>query len=122
MTEEEKKIDEDWKKQIQQEKEKIDEELKASSSDSPSTGKKQIPQANFTLFISGLATQSYILLGLIENPLTKQKEKDINQAKYLIDILNILEEKTKGNLTKDEQNYFKSLMYDLRMAFVECSK
>ncbi len=113
MTEEEKRVDEDWKKQIQQEKEKIEEQERA---------KKQIPQASFTFFISGLATQSYILLGLIENPLTKKKEKDLNQAKYLIDILSILEEKTKGNLTKDEQNYFQSLLYDLRMAYIECSK
>ena len=113
MTEEEKRVDEDWKRQIQQEKEKITEEDR---------GKKQIPEASFMLFISGLATQSYMLLGLVENPLTKKKEKDLNQAKYLIDILNILEEKTRGNLTKDEQDYFQSILYNLRMAYVECSK
>ncbi len=61
-------------------------------------------------------------MGLVENPLTKKKEKDLNQAKYLIDILSILEEKTKGNLTKDEQNYLQSLLYNLRMAYVEYSK
>lgn len=114
MTEEEKKIDEDWKKQVQQEKEKIAEKEEEAET--------QIPQVSFTLFISGLATQSYMHLGLVENPLTKKKEKDLNHAKYLIDILNILEEKTRGNLTKDEQNYFQSLLYDLRMAYVECSK
>lgn len=122
MAEEEKKVDEDWKKQVQQEKEKITEELKASSSDLLSTGKKQAPQASFILFISGLATQSYVHLGLVENPLTKKKEKDLNQAKYLIDILSILEEKTKGNLTKDEQNYLQAFLYNLRMAYIEYSK
>lgn len=122
MAEEEKKVDEDWKKQVQQEKEKVAEELKASSSDLLSTGKKQIPQASFALFISWLATQSYIHLGLVENPFTKKKEKDIIQAKYLIDVLNILEEKTRGNLTKEEQNYLQSLLYDLRLAYVECNK
>jgi hypothetical protein len=114
MTGEEKKIDEDWKKQVQEEKEnatKGEEEVEI-----------QIPQASFLLFVSGIATQAYVHLGLVENPLTKKKEKDLDQAKYLIDVLNILEEKTKGNLTKDEQNYFQSLLYDLRMAYVECSK
>ena len=113
MTEEEKKVDEDWKEQVQQEKEKFAEEKQE---------KEQVPQASFALFISGLATQSYIHMGLVENPLTKKKEKDLNQAKYLIDILNVFEEKTKGNLTEDEQSYFQSLLYDLRMAYVECSK
>lgn len=113
MAEEEKKVDEDWKKQVQQEKEKVAEEDRA---------KKQIPQASFALFISWLATQSYIHLGLVENPFTKKKEKDIIQAKYLIDVLNILEEKTRGNLTKEEQNYLQSLLYDLRLAYVECNK
>lgn len=113
MTEEEKKIDEDWKRQVQEEKEKIVKEEAAA---------KQVPQANFMLFISGLATQVYIHLGLLENPLTKKKEKDLDQAKYLIDILGILEEKTKGNLTKEEQPYLQSLLYDMRMAFVMQSK
>ncbi|KPJ62509.1 MAG: hypothetical protein AMS15_03645 [Planctomycetes bacterium DG_23] len=81
-----------------------------------------MPQANFALFLSGLATEALIYLGEVENPLTKKKEKNLQRAKYSIDLLNIIEEKTKGNLSDQEKALLEQLLYDLRMRFVKASE
>lgn len=111
-----KKVDEEWKQKAQQEKlhneKKIDEDYK---------GKIQ-EEINFNTFIAGLVAQALIHLGVIENPATKKAELDIEQAKYTIDILQILEEKTKGNLTPEEAEYLKNVLHELRLGFVKVSK
>ena len=58
-------------------------------------------------------------LGQIENPLTKKKETDLNQARYTIDILRILKDKTKGNLTEAEDKHLQNALYNLQMSYVQ---
>lgn len=111
MAEKDKIVDEEWKKHIQQEKEKEEE------GEGPS-----LPEPSFVLFVSGLATQALIALGEIENPITHRKEKNLAQARFTIDTLNILEEKTKGNLTPDEEKYLTGILYDLRMSYMAGSQ
>lgn len=76
-------------------------------------GKKIEP--NFSLFVSGLSMQVLIFLGDIDNPITHKKEENLDQAKYIIDTLAILKEKTKGNLTANEANLLDNVLYELRM-------
>jgi len=107
---EQKRVDEEWKRQAREEREKLAEES--------SKPKAPLPPPNFTLFLSGMATQALIALGEIENPATGKREVNLDQAKYTIDLLQIIEEKTKGNLTDEEQKYLDRILYDLRIAYV----
>ena len=58
-------------------------------------------------------------LGMIEDPATGQKAKNLEIGKQTIDILGLLEEKTRGNLDKDEENMLKHMLYDLRILYVK---
>jgi hypothetical protein len=61
-------------------------------------------------------------MGKLINPLTKQVERNLEQAKYSIDILELLQEKTKGNLTEEENKYLDNVLFDLRMNYLEEQK
>jgi hypothetical protein len=58
-------------------------------------------------------------MGKLINPITKQVERNLEQAKYSIDILELLQEKTKGNLTEEEKKYLDNVLFDLRMNYLE---
>ena len=74
-------------------------------------------EPNFNLFVSGLSMQTLIFLGEIDNPITHKKEENLDQAKYIIDTLVMLKEKTKGNLTANEVNLLDNVLYELRMKY-----
>lgn len=74
-------------------------------------------EPNFSMFISSLSMQSLIFLGEIDNPITHKKEENLEQAKYIIDTLAMLKEKTKGNLTASEANILDNVLYELRMKY-----
>lgn len=77
-----------------------------------------LPEVNFPTFIMSLNVSALYHLGAIEDPETKQKKKNLPMAKQTIDILSMLAEKTKGNLTGDEENLLKNMLYDLRILYV----
>ncbi|HNX91129.1 MAG TPA: DUF1844 domain-containing protein [Candidatus Omnitrophota bacterium] len=77
---------------------------------------------DFSMFLSGLFAEGLMSLGLIENPLTGKKEKNLDQARYLIDTLDMLKQKTAGNLTEDEAHALERGLYELRMAYISFSK
>ncbi len=108
------KVDGNWKDEAAKEKDKLKEQFRQEADKQNS----QVPDANFLGFVSGLAAQAMMNLGEIENAVTGQKEVNLPMAKYTIDILGIIEEKTKGNLTDDEKKYLDSSLYQLRMMFV----
>ena len=81
-----------------------------------------LPPADFAFFCYSLATQASVHLGALPNPVTEKTERDLVQAKYTIDLLEMLKRKTEGNLTDDERKILMSLLYDLRMKYVEASK
>jgi hypothetical protein len=87
-------------------------------------GQKQrvLPEPSLKTFVSGLAGQVLINLGLFENPATGKKETDLEMAKYSIDLLQILQDKMKGNLTEEEDKLMKTILYDLRMRYVEACR
>ncbi|MEK7821872.1 MAG: DUF1844 domain-containing protein, partial [Planctomycetota bacterium] len=63
-----------------------------------------------------------VALGEIENPMTRKREKNLAQAKFTIDTLGVIEEKTRGNLTPEEQRYLEGVLYDLKMSFVNSTQ
>lgn len=75
-------------------------------------------QLTFETFALSLGTATMIALGEIENPVTKKKEESLEAAKHNIAILEILTEKTKGNLSESEEKLLQSLLYECRMKFV----
>ena len=68
-----------------------------------------------------LAAQVGVALGETENPVTRQRETDLRAARFLIDTLAMLEEKTRGNRTSEEDEYLAGVLANLRMAFVRRS-
>jgi len=82
----------------------------------------QLPEINFPTFIFSLNSSALVHLGVIEDPATQQKVKNLPMAKQTIDILGMLEEKTKGNLLDDEANMLKTMLYELRMLYVKESQ
>ena len=76
------------------------------------------PPIDFPSYLLSYYTQGLVLLGEVPNPYTNKKEEDVDAARHTIDILSMLEEKTKGNLSKDEQQLLESVIYELRMKFM----
>jgi hypothetical protein len=78
----------------------------------------RLPQINFQTFVISLNSSVLVQLGIIEDPVTGIMEKNLSLAKQTIDILGMLDEKTRGNLDKDEEMMLKNILYDLRMMYV----
>lgn len=112
-------VDEDWKSKAQAEKAKLSEEL-----DSAEEQQSGVPaEAKLIDHLQSLATQAMMWLGVIENPFMEGKRVfDPAQARYLIDMLGMLHEKTQANTDEDEKVYFEKVLPELRMIFVEVSK
>lgn len=81
-----------------------------------------LPEINFATFIISLNASALLHLGVMEDPATGKKVKNLPMGKQTIDILGMIEEKTKGNLTKEEENLLKNILYDLRIIYVKEKK
>lgn len=126
MTEPSKKVDETWKEQAEREKReaaaRVGQEPRPAASPEAAGGPEptgeEFPQARFDLFISGLAMEALTALGDMPHPTTRKQAANPPQARYLIDLLGIIEEKTKGNLSVDEERLLKDTLYQLRMRYL----
>jgi hypothetical protein len=78
-----------------------------------------MPEVSFAAFIYSLSTSALVHLGEIPEPITEKMDKNLPLAKQTIDILGILQEKTKGNLTQEEESLLNNFLYDLRMRYVK---
>jgi len=117
MADEEPKIiiDEDWKAQVQREKDEAD----VPAEDAPVAGAEaEEPPANFVALVSSLATQCMFALGLIQQQEGGQVMVDIQGAKFLIDLLIVLRDKTEGNLEPDEEGAITEAISELQRAYV----
>lgn len=103
------------------EKEPEKEETKAqeTASAEKQDAEAQLPEINFPTFIISLNASALVNLGAIEDPASGKKVKDLPIAKQTIDILSMLEEKTRGNLTEEEEQILKNILYDLRIIYVK---
>ena len=132
--EDEKYIDESWKESVASEKvtgETLKEDKVHTEAQKPeppphlteettSTGEASDYEGlDFLSYISSLAFQAMVFLGDIPNPVSHQVERHPQQAKFIIDTLAILQEKTTGNLTKEESDMLNGSLYELRMRYVE---
>ena len=80
-----------------------------------------LPEIDFTNFILSLSTSALIQLGEIQDPFTKKSTKNLPLAKQTIDLIGMLKEKTKGNLSPDEEKVIEYVLYDLRMRYVKAA-
>lgn len=100
-------------------RDKSAEQVKKDYASASSGGKdSQLPKLDFAMFIFSLNSSALVSLGVLDDPATGKTEKNISAAKQTIDILGMLEEKTRGNLTKQEDEMLKHILYDLRMIYV----
>lgn len=76
-------------------------------------------EVTFERFLMLMATQALIALGAAENPHTGRVEPNLDGARYTIDVLGMLEEKTRGNLTEREQTQLANVLHELRMRYVD---
>jgi hypothetical protein len=81
-------------------------------------GKCVMPEVTFTAFVMSLNTSALFHLGEISDPTTGEKQLDLNLVKHTVDTLQLLEEKTEGNLTEEERDILKNALYDLKMRYV----
>lgn len=154
-------IDEDWKTQVQREKEAL-KQKKQSASESPAAGQsvpeageavpeageagaghaessgsqasrasdsdpstlrdEEAPPATFEYLVSGMATQALAAMGQIPDEEGKPFPTNMGYARHYIDLLGVLEAKTKGNLTDQEQRFLMDALHQLRILFVTVKK
>jgi len=80
-----------------------------------------MPGVNFSTFVLSLNSSALVNLGQISDPATGGRDKNLQLAKSTIDVIMLLEEKTRGNLSTDEANLIKNILHDLKLAYVrEC--
>jgi len=138
-------IDSDWKKQAQEEKERLAREVEqkppagagaagaagtAGTAGMPGAagaagtapgrrgGQRALPPASLAALVQSLATQAAIFMADQRDPETGQSLRNLDLAKHNIDLLRVLEEKTKGNLTEEEKHLLETVLYELLMAYV----
>lgn len=124
-----KRVDESWKEQAEKEKQNVGQappQPKPGAAPIPpqpaaSDEREGMPEARFDLFVSGLAMEALIALGDMPHPVTRRQSVNLQQAKYLIDVLGIIEEKTRGNLSVDESKLLQDALYQLRMRYLSKS-
>ena len=130
----EKYVDESWKDQASEEKDKLadveTQQEKDSGASDPTSVQSEAPadntehaneivEVNFLNYVTSLGFQAMIFMGEILNPVTNQIEKNLTQAKFLIDTLTMLKEKTTGNLTDQENDLLENSIYELQMKYVQ---
>ena len=114
-------IDGDWKAEAQAEKQRLADEQKDPSASGAAAGAKpgELPPASFETLISTMATQTLFALGGIPDPRTGQRVAHLELARHNIDLLGVLEEKTKGNLSDEESTLLSTTVYELRQRYIQ---
>ncbi|MHC4076392.1 MAG: DUF1844 domain-containing protein [Planctomycetota bacterium] len=110
-------VDEDWKQQAKKEKEVLAQQEKTEDT-SAEARRGPLPKGDFAALVSMLVTQAFFAMGLLKVE-GQEKEPDLEMAKYNIDMLETLGEKTKDNLTEEEQKVLTETLNQLRMAYVK---
>jgi len=118
-------VDDDWKAQARAEKERLAQATAqqgpgatSAAEDDQQHEQGEPPPASFSGLVSFLVAQIMFALGGAEDPDTKRRYVDLDLARHYIDTLNVLEEKTSGNLTDDEKRLLDRALYETRMQYV----
>ena len=142
----EKYVDESWKEKASEEKGKLADpgsqpanqsaggmnetdardsemdELPPDQSTSSDGQDDESVEVNFLNYVTSLGFQAMIFMGEVPNPVTNKVEKHLIQAKFLIDTLGMLKEKTAGNLTEQENELLENSVYELQMRYVQAAR
>lgn len=115
-----KKVDEEWKRRAREEAEKLDAERDSAGRAAQEPGGAAFPQieASFETLVQSFVTEALIAMGDVPNPYTGQRTRNIMHAKYAIDMLQLISDKTQGNLSPDEKRLLDGALFDLRMRFI----
>ena len=89
----------------------------STSSGEQAEGEHRLPPPDFTTFVYSLSTSALMQLGEIENPETGKKDTNFQLARHTIDLLEMLREKTEGNLTEEEKKLMEGVLGDLRTCY-----
>ena len=124
MNQEEPKIqiDSNWKAEAQAEKERLVKEAEAAQGQPGQRGAGELPPADFQTLIGTFASQAVMGLGAVRDPKTGGVVVDLPGARFAIDLLAVVEEKTKGNLSEQESAELKQALSELRARFVQISE
>ncbi len=87
-----------------------------------STQEVPLPEASLPTLVAMLQTQAFSALGLMPHPISGQAERDLPQARLFIDLLGVLEDRTRGNLTDGENRLLTEVLQDLRMYFIKLQR
>jgi hypothetical protein len=110
-------VDEEWKARVEKEKQETRQQRESSSS--PGEGDPPLPPPTLTGLASSFSMQALAALGLLPDPLTGKVEVRLNRARHLIDTINLLYEKTSGNITPEEKQALEQMLHELRLAYVQ---
>jgi len=108
-------VDTDWKTEAAREKERLEQETEKSATSADSAP----GQPGFAELINMLAMQAAIALGGYKGPGGETIPPNPDAAKHHIDLLDVLDQKTKGNLTEEEQHVLNAVLYELRIQYVQ---
>jgi hypothetical protein len=106
-------VDDDWKAQAQREKEKLAEQSREAA------GPRGLPEASFIEIVNLLAMQAMAGLGLLATSGGQRIPPDLAIAKHFIDLIQTLDDKSRGNLTPDEKRTLDEVLYEVRMRYVQ---
>jgi len=137
------KSDSEWKQRVRQEAAELDAQQQQNESETPVDQSQpqasdtqsessdvgpsgpdvtQLPPPDFSMLVSMFSTQAMVSLGVIPSPETGKPQRNLPLAQHFIELLAVLQEKTRRNLTGHEANLLEGSLHELRMAFVELSK
>ena len=102
---------------------KVKEEKKGEEFDAGGSPDQEavLPEINFINFLFSISTSALIQLGEIQDPVSQQSAKNLPLAKQTIDLIGMLKEKTKGNLTPEEAKLIENILFDLRMRYIKAT-
>lgn len=118
-------VDNDWKQEAKKEKDTLVAQEQDEKKEAPQQPRRgPLPKGDFAALVSMLVTQALFALGAlqVEGQKDKKKEPDLALAKYNIDMLETLEEKTKDNLTDQEKKVLEDTLSQVRMVYVQAAE
>ncbi len=114
-------IDSDWKEEVERERAKLAEKEKKATPQGE-RGEQDLPPADFKSLLGTLVTPAMLYLGGMPDPQTGQAVVSLELARHYIDLMSLLEEKCKGNLTEEETEELAQVLSELRRRYVEIKK
>jgi hypothetical protein len=106
-------VDDDWKSQVEREKQQQE-----SAATGPA-GEQPYPEATFELLVTTVSMQAMSAMGLLGGPGGAAHPPDLGMARHLIDLLGVIDAKTKGNLTTEEAAMLEQMLHQLRMLYLD---